>query len=316
MVRLAVLSRSFSENEILRAEVLARFPDTRFNESGRSLSGDELIAFLSGRDRIIVALERIDAALLAALPELKVVSKYGVGLDNVDLDACAKAGVKVGWTGGVNRQSVAELTIALTIAALRHVVASHTEIGTGRFRQIRGHELRGRTVGLFGCGHVGKEVAPLFQAFGCPVIANDIRSFPEFYARTGVAPVSFDELITRSQVLSLHVPLTPATRNILATETLSRMRKDAVLINTARGGLVDEAALKAALRQKRIYAAAFDVFSPEPPEDPELVSLPNFIATGHIAGSTAECILAMGRAAIDGLDNAIDPRDHIPDYLR
>ncbi|HEY1707267.1 MAG TPA: phosphoglycerate dehydrogenase [Rhizomicrobium sp.] len=314
--QIAVLSRSFSEHETLRSELLARFPGTRFNETGRTLAGDELVDFLQGRDAVVVALERIDATLLARLPDLKIISKYGVGLDNVDLEACAKAGVRVGWTGGVNRQSVAELTVAFAIDCLRHVVQSHSEILSGQFRQIRGRNLQGNTVGLVGCGHVGQRVARLFQAFGCTVLAHDIRSFPAFYEETGVEPVSFDDLLARSDIVSLHVPLTPATRTMFDAATLAKLKPQAVLINTARGGLVDEQALKAALKTKKLYGAAFDVFSPEPPEDSELLALPNFIATGHIGGSTAQSVLAMGRAAIDGLENAIDALDHIPDYLR
>jgi D-3-phosphoglycerate dehydrogenase len=314
--KVAVLSRSFSEHETLRGELLARFPGTQFNETGRTLAGDELVEFLQGRDAIVVALEKIDAALLARLPDLRIISKYGVGLDNVDLEACAKVGVRVGWTGGVNRQSVAELTVAFAIDGLRHVMQSHTEIQTGTFRQIRGRNLQGNTVGLIGCGHVGQRVARLFQAFGCTVLAHDIRSFPEFYKETGVEPVSFDDLLARADIVSLHVPLTPATRNMIGEAALARMKHDAVLINTARGGLVDEEALKAALKAKKLYGAAFDVFSPEPPQDTELLALPNFIATGHIGGSTAQSVLAMGRAAIDGLESAIDALDHIPDYLR
>jgi D-3-phosphoglycerate dehydrogenase len=208
------------------------------------------------------------------------------------------------------------LTIAFAIDCLRHVVQSHSEIQGSTFRQIRGRNLEGSTVGLIGCGHVGQRVARLFQAFGCAVLAHDIRSFPDFYKETGVEPVSFDALLARADIVSLHVPLTSATHNMIGAAAIARMKHDAVLINTARGGLVDEQALKAALKAKKLYGAAFDVFAPEPPQDAELLALPNFIATGHIGGSTAQSVLAMGRAAIDGLENAIDARDHVPDYLR
>jgi D-3-phosphoglycerate dehydrogenase len=312
----AVLSRSFSQNPTLRAELTARCPNAVFNETGRSLAGDELVAFLKGHDGAIVALEKMDAAALAAASDLRVIGKYGVGLDNVDLHACVAHGIKVGWTGGVNRHSVAELTIAFAIAALRHMVRSNREILGGAFRQIQGRELRGKAFGLIGCGHVGKEVVHLLKPFGVRILAHDIRDFSDFYNAHGVSSVSLDQLTTEADIISLHVPLTPATRMLFDANRLARLKPGVILINTARGGLVDEAALSEALKSGHVAAAAFDVFSPEPPVNDALTGLVNFISTGHIGGSTAECVLAMGRSAIDGLFNAVEATDHIPDYLR
>lgn len=315
-VRVAVLSRSFSAHPVLRAELLARCPDVTFNDTGRTLAGDELGRFLHGHDAAIVALERIDDALLAAAPGLRLIGKYGVGLDNVDLMACERRGVQVGWTGGVNRRSVSELVIALAIAALRHVVRSNREILNGGFRQIQGRQLGGRTVGIVGCGHVGRDVVRLLAPFGCRVLVNDLRYDAAFCADTGAEPTPLETLLAQADVVSLHLPLTPATKLLLDTSRLALMRPDAVLINTARGGIVDEAALATALREGRLAAAAFDVFSPEPPVDRQLIELPNFIATGHIGGSSAEAVLAMGRAAIEGLFAARVATEHIPDYVR
>lgn len=312
----AVLSRSFSAHEALVEELRKRYARVKLNDTGRTLAGEELVAFLEGVPRIIVAMETVDDALLAQLPDLQVIGKYGVGLNNVDLEACQARGIKVGWTGGVNRRSVAELALALAICAYRHIVASHVEISNGTFRQIKGRQIQGRTLGLLGCGHVGKETARLFLAMGCKVIAHDIRDFPDFYSETGVEPVDLDRLVADSDILSLHVPYTRATANILSAERLRQMKPHAVLINTARGGLVDEQALKAMLKGGQLAAAAFDVFSPEPPEDMELLRLPNFIATGHIGGSAEEAIFAMGMAAIDGLENAVPALSHVPEYLR
>jgi phosphoglycerate dehydrogenase-like enzyme len=312
----AVLSRSFSAHDKLVAELNRRYSDVTLNDTGRTLAGDELVAFLQNKSHVVVALEKITDEILAQLPDLQVIGKYGVGLNNVDLHACEKRGVKVGWSGGVNRRSVAELVIALSIASLRHVVMSHMEIVGSGFRQIKGRQLEGRKVGLLGCGHVGQEVARLMIALGCEVHAHDIRDLSAFYAETGVKSVSLDDLVATSEILSLHVPLTPATSMVINADRLARMRSDAVLINTARGGLVDEAALKAALRDGKIASAAFDVFEPEPPVDMDLLRLPNFIATGHIGGSAEEAIFKMGMAAIDGLESAQPALSHVPDYLR
>jgi phosphoglycerate dehydrogenase-like enzyme len=300
----AVASRSFSRHPVLRAELLARYDNVTFNDTGQSLAGPELIAFLRGKAKAIIALERLDQTVFAALPELKVVSKYGVGLDMIDLEAMARHRVLLGWTGGINKRSVAELVIAFAVFLFHRVPEGTREVQAGIFRQLVGKQLSAHTVGIVGCGHIGKEVAVLCRAFGCRVLAHDILDFPEFYAANQVTPVGLEDLLAQSDLVTLHVPLDETTRNMLSAERLALMKPGAFLINTARGNLVDEAALKSRLMDGRLAGAAFDVFAVEPPEDRELLALPNFIATPHIGGSTEEAILAMGRAAIAGLDTA------------
>ena len=305
--RVAVASRSFSRHPLLRAELLARYPNTTFNDAGASLSGGDLIAFLDGHEKAITALETIDANLLYALPDLKVIGKYGVGLDMIDQDAMNKRGVALGWTGGVNKRSVSELVISFTIALLRHVPAANAEVRSGTWRQHMGGYLSGRTVGIIGCGHSGKDLSQILNAFGCSVLAHDILDFLDFYSANRVEAVGLEDLLRHSDVVTLHLPLDRTTRNILTAERLALMKPGAILINAARGGLVDESAMKAMLIDGRLAGAAFDVFSVEPPEDNELLSLPNFLATPHIGGSAEEAVLAMGRSAIEGLDNNAIP---------
>lgn len=307
MSRVAVCSRSFSRHPVLRAELLGRFPDATFNDSGASLAGPALIDFVRGHDRAVTALERLDEAFFTALPELQVVGKYGVGLDMIDLEAMARHGVRLGWAGGVNKRSVSELVISGAIALLRHVPAASAEVRAGRFHQMMGRQLSGRTVGVIGCGHVGKDLAMLLRAFGCRVLANDVLGFPEFYRAHGIEAVTLERLLAESDVVTVHTPLDSSTRNLLSAEHLALMRHDAVLINAARGGIVDEAALKAMLRDGRLAAAMLDVFDPEPPEDLDFLNLPNLLPLPHIGGSSEEAVLAMGRAAIDGLERAGDP---------
>jgi D-3-phosphoglycerate dehydrogenase len=305
--RVAVTSRSFSRHPVLRAELLARYPNVTFNDSGKSLDGSELIAFLKGHEKAITALERLDERVFAAVPELKVIGKFGVGLDMVDLEAMARHGVKLGWTGGINKRSVSELVIAFAVVLLRHLPEAMREVANGTWRQHIGRQLSDRTVGIIGCGHIGKDLAILLCAFGCRVLAHDIRDFPKFYATYRVTPVGLEELLRAADVVTLHLPLDDTTKGILSAERLALMRQDAILINTARGGLVDERALKTMLKEGRLAGAAFDVFVTEPPEDAELLRLPNFLATPHIGGSAEEAVLAMGRAAIEGLDSTGDP---------
>jgi D-3-phosphoglycerate dehydrogenase len=286
----------------LRAELLARYRNVTFNDAGVQLGGEALVAFLKGHEKAITALEVIDEYVLSRLPELRVIGKYGVGLDMIDLAAMRTFGKRLGWTGGVNRRSVSELVISFAIAMLRRVPAANREVLSGVWRQHVGGNLSGRTVGIIGCGHIGKDLVPLLNAFGCTVLANDIEEFPVFYSLHGVESVSLEALLRRSDVVTLHVPLNDSTRGLLDAKRLSLLKPHAVLINAARGGLVDERELKRMLIEKRLAAAAFDVFEEEPPQDQELLTLPNFLATPHIGGSAEEATLAMGRAAIEGLD--------------
>ena len=306
--RVAVTSRSFSRHPVLRTELSSRYPLVTFNDAGQSLEGEVLATFLAGHERAITALERIDDFLLRRLPELQVIAKYGVGLDMLDLAAMARRGVKLGWTPGVNRRSVAELVIALAIALLRHVPQATALVGTGGWKQLVGRQLSDRMVGIVGCGHVGKEVVRLLQPFGCQIRAHDIKDFAAFYAEHSVRAVGLDELLETCDVVTLHLPLTTETKGVMSADRLARMRRDAILINTARGGLVDEDALKVMLYEGRLAGAAFDVFTEEPPGNQDLLRAPNFIATPHIGGSAEEAVLAMGRAAIRGLEEFGDPR--------
>ncbi len=314
MTRIAVTSRSFSRHPVLCQELLQRHADVTFNDEGLKLAADALVGFLEGHEKAIVALDTFDAGVFARLPELKVISKYGVGVDSLDLDAMATAGVKLGWTGGTNKRSVSELVISFAIQLLRHVPEANAEVLAGTWRQHVGRQLTDRTVGIVGCGHVGKDLSLLLRAFGCRVLAHDIRDFPDFYAEHGVEPMGLEELLKESDVVTLHLPIDDTTRNILSAQRLAAMKPDAILINAARGGLVDEHALKVMLRDGRLAGAAFDVFATKAPDDRELPELPNFIATPHLGGSAEEAILAMGRAAIDGLENnQIPERGVFPD---
>ena len=303
MTRIAVTSRSFSRNSLLRQEIGLRFAGAviDFNDTGRSLDGQELVEFLRGHDRAVVALESITEEVLSQGPELKVISKYGVGTDNLDFESMCRHGVKLGWTGGVNRRSVSELVISVAISLLRHLPLANDEVRKGTWRQHVGRQLSDQTVGIIGCGHVGKDLAMLLRGFGCKLLTNDLLDFPDFYAKHDVRPVGLESLLKQADIVTLHLPRDESTKNILNENRLALMKPTAILINTARGGLVDERKLKAMLLNGELAAAAFDVFAVEPPEDYELLRSLNFFATPHIGGSAEEAIIAMGRAAIEGL---------------
>ena len=298
----AVASRSFSVNRTLRDELAERYPNPRFNETNRVLSGDELAAFLRGHEMAITGLDVLNDAVFRAVPELRVVSKYGVGLDMIDLDAARRHGVSVRWTPGVNRQAVAELTIAFMIGLCRSIAPLARELSEGIWRQTRGRQLSSAVVGVLGCGAVGQTVARLCRAFGATVLAHDIRDYDDFYREAGVTPVDFDTLLSASDIVTIHLPLDATTSSLIDARALRRMKPSAFLVNTARGPIVDETALAAALTEGRLAGAAADVFTEEPPGACPLLRLPNFVGTPHIGGGTFEAGLAMGRAAIAGLD--------------
>lgn len=309
LTAVAVASSSFSRNPTLRRELTDRYPRVRFNETGGVLAGDELVRFLQGHTKAITGLDVLSDAVFRAVPELRLVSKYGVGLDMIDLESARRHGVAVRWTPGVNRQSVAELTIGFMIALCRGIVPAALLVRDGAWRQTGGRQLSTATVGVLGCGAVGQTVARLCGAFGATVLAHDIRAYDEFYRGSGVKPVSFEVLLRESDVVTIHLPLDASTRGLIGAHAISLMKPSAFLVNTARGGIVDELALKVALVEHRLGGAAADVFAVEPPAEPELLRLSNFIGTPHIGASTEEAALAMGRAAIGGLDESPESID-------
>ena len=316
MTRIAVASPSFAQHPLLRAELLARHPDSRFHESPHRLDGPALTQFLQGAEVAVVGLEHLTAEVLAGLPGLRIVAKLGTGVDMLDLGEMRRRGIRLGWAPGANALSIAELVIAFAMVALRHMGALNAALRAGdRPPQRMGRLLTGRVVGLHGCGHIGQHVVRLLAPFGCTILAHDIADRSDFYAAHGVQAVGFDELLERSEILSLHVPLTPETRGMYDDALLSRLRRDAVLINTARGELVDEAALAARLRDGRLFAACADVFATEPAIDQALIDLPNFFATPHIGGSAEEARLAMGRIAIAGITRNAVPEPGVPPFV-
>jgi phosphoglycerate dehydrogenase-like enzyme len=299
----AVTSRSFSRNEVLRAETLERYSRVTFNDEGLSLNGDSLVEFLAGHSLAITALEKIDEDVLSRLPDLKAISKVGVGIDMLDLDAMERHGVKLAWSRGTNARSVSELAIALMLALLRQLPTVTGLVRDGEWRQVQGRTLTDQTVGIVGFGHVGRDLAGLLGAFSCRVLTYDIAPLTDLPAH--VEQASLKSLLAESEIVSLHTVLNDDTRNLIDRERIAAMREGALLINTSRGGLIDEQALYDALTSGHLGGAALDVFSTEPPLGSPLLDLDQVIATPHVGGSTKEAVLAMGRAAIAGLGAAV-----------
>lgn len=309
MDKVVVTSRSFSVHPVLRKELLDRYPGAVFNETGRQLSAEELRVVLADATKAITALETVDDALLASAPRLRVLAKYGVGLDMIDLEALSRRGVMLGWQGGVNRLAVAELALTFMLSLVRKVAHSNALVRAGGWTQVKGRQLSGKTVGIVGVGNVGRELVRLLAPFQCEILGHDIAVDAPFFKAQGVQAVDLPTLLEKSDIVSLHVPLTHATRGLIDAQAIARMKPGSVLVNTARGHLVCESSLKDALRTGHLAGAGFDVFGVEPPGDLELLRLDGFLATPHIGGSSEEAILAMGRAAIRGLDEFRDARE-------
>jgi D-3-phosphoglycerate dehydrogenase len=189
----------------------------------------------------------------------------------------------------------------MALSLVRNVPESFSVVKKHEWNQIKGKQLSSMTYGILGCGHVGKALVILLKPFGCKILSHDIVDQSQFYKDYGVESVDFKTLISTANVLSIHIPKNDKTKNIISREVLSQMKKGSYLINTARGGLVDEKALLELINQNHLAAAALDVFETEPPVDFSLIDHPKIFTTSHIGGSSEEAILAMGRAAINGL---------------
>jgi D-3-phosphoglycerate dehydrogenase len=264
------------------------------------LQGDALMRALEGcRALILRGATRVTAEVLRGAPTLKVIARAGTGLDNIDQAAARRLGVAVFNTPAANAVSVAELVFALVLALERHVVAANASLREGAWEKTKfaGRELSGRRLSLIGFGRIGREVALRARAFEMEVRACDplISAWPAAFP--WVKRVTFDEALEHAEILSIHVPLSNETRGLIGAAQLSRLPEGALLVNVARGGLVDETALLAALTSGRLRGAALDVFATEPPGSHALLALPNVVATPHLGASTLEAQRRAGTEA-------------------
>ncbi|MDR7486867.1 MAG: phosphoglycerate dehydrogenase [Armatimonadota bacterium] len=272
-----------------------RFPLERH----RPLTAAEVEPLLDDVEVVIAGLEAWTDAMLRAAPRLRLICRFGVGYDSVDVDAATRRGILVAATPATNHTAVAEHTIGLALAVMRRIAAQDAAVKRGAWLAEPGPELRGRTIGLVGLGRIGREVANLASAFGMRILAVEPAPDEAFVAAHGIALVDLPTLLGEADVVSLHVPLGPATRRMIDAAALARMKPGAYLINTARGGLVDEAALYEALRSGRLAGAGLDVADGEPPTDWRLAQLPQVVMTPHVAGLSTDAIERMERSVVE-----------------
>lgn len=277
-------------------------------------TGDGLIDIVRATDPvgILARMGRVDEAVFAAAPRLRVVSKHGAGVDNIDTDAASRRGIPVLNAAGANAVSVAEQTIALMFAVAKKVIPLDRGLRDGRWDKpgFQGREMAGSALGLVAFGAIARQTARFAKGLGLSVKAYDPYTPAEVFAEEGVEQVQdLDVLFADCDILSLHCPLTASTKNLVNAERLSRMKPDAIIINTARGGLIDETALADALRDGRIFGAGLDTFAQEPPpaEHP-FWSEPRLVLSPHIGGVTTAANLRVGVEAAQGIVDVLAGR--------
>jgi len=302
-MKITVTSPSFSKNKILQQEIYKYFPNAKLNFAGKRFSKDELIEYIKDADGLIVGLDSIDKEILETCKNLKIISKYGVGLNNLDLDECKKRGIAIGWTGGVNRLSVAEMTLGYMLMLIRNLYITSNQLKQGIWNKNGGFELSGKTVGIIGVGYIGKELIKLLKPFRCKILVNDIINQDEYYKNNNLIETTKEQIYKEADFITIHTPLDNNTFNMITLKEMKLMNPTAILINSARGGLINERDLKYALKNKIIAGGAIDAYMEEPPTDKEFIELPNLICTPHIGGNSKEAVEAMGMSAIKHLVN-------------
>ena len=254
-----------------------------------------------------------DKEVLGQLPDLKVISKFGVGLNNIDTNAMKDKSIALGFKPGTNKQSVAELALMHVLIALRNLSSSKENITNNQWSQAKGNELLGKTIGIVGFGNIGQRLSALLEPFNCKILFfdsinfsnEDLNSIYQDKSETFLSNIhqkSLHELLSESEIISIHIPLLAETENLIDIDEFSLMKEDVNIINTSRGGIVNEKALETFLIKNKRAFAGFDVFKTEPAFNHPLLELENFYATSHLGSMTIEGVIAMGMAAINGLD--------------
>lgn len=269
---------------------------------GKKLAEPELITLVGDIDALVCGEDEVSANVIAAAPKLKVIAKFGVGVDKIDIEAASARGIAVCNTPGANSESVADMTFCLMLGAARQLPRTGAEVRQGLWQSIIGREVFQKTIGIVGLGRIGRAVARRAQGFSMQVLGFDEYPDPQWAEQAGVTLVGLDELLHRADFISLHLPASPATRGFIGTAELARMKPTAFLINTARGDIVDEQALYLALRDGKLAGAGLDVFAQEPPgSDNPLLSLKNIVLAPHVAAHTEEAINKMGMMAAENV---------------
>lgn len=288
----------FNDEPVRRLE--AAGCEVRINPYGRPLTSSEIVEHASGAQALVLGNDRLDSATIERLPDLCLVVRHGAGFDNLDFEELTRRNIVVANTPSVNSESTADLTFALILDLSRLLTQTINQLKDGLWNKIPGHSLYGKTIGIIGVGAIGMAVARRAMGFGMDILGTDIVQRDEA-ARYGLLYTSLNELLASSDVVTIHAPLTSATKNLLGAREFRRMKEGALLINTARAGIVRATALEKALLSGHLGGYAVDVYEHEPPQRLEIYDLPNVLTTPHIGSATFETNLRMGMAVADNI---------------
>jgi phosphoglycerate dehydrogenase-like enzyme len=299
--KVLVTPTSFGKNDPnLKKQLEDQVGKVIYNKSGKPLKSFQLQSLLPGVHGYIAGLDEIDEQALAAADELQVICRYGVGFDNVDLQAAFRKGIVVTNTPGANSVSVAELALGMMLSLARHIPAAVEATRRGEWPRISGTSLDRKVVGIVGLGAIGKAFVVRLSGFNCRILAYDPYPDFTFAEAQKITLVSLEEVLTHSDFLSLHLPLLPATHGMVNKEFIQKMKAGAYLINTSRGEIINEADLLSALQSGHLAGAALDAFSTEPPEPNNLLlKLPQVLVTPHMGAHADSATNAMGRMALE-----------------
>jgi len=295
-----VTATSYGKNDPrLKSELEAQVGKVTYNTTGKPLNSAQLAELLPGVDGYIAGLDQINGAALEKADKLKVITRYGVGVDNIDHNVTRAKSIVVTNTPGANSVSVAELALALMLALARQIPEADKAVHQGKWPRLNGVSLEGKTIGILGLGAIGKQLALRLRGFNCRMLAYDPFYEGSFAEENGLEMVPLKDVISQSDFLSLHLPLLAETRLMVGSAFLATMKKGSFLINTARGELIDEDALCAALENGHLRGAGLDAFVTEPPDpDNPLLRLPQVITTPHLGAQTDGATSNMGWLAL------------------
>jgi phosphoglycerate dehydrogenase-like enzyme len=277
----------------------------------RGMADADLITIAKDADVLLLSNRPLSGNVINACPKLKLICVAFTGIDHVDQETCKNRGIVIHNAAGYAVHAVSELAIGLIIALLRRIIPADAKTRTGGTNEESvGHELSGKTLGVVGCGHIGLQVARLANAFGCHVLGFDPHVFK--VDEVTIEQVELDELLSRSDIVTLHLPLMPETRGFIGQAQLAKLKPSAILINTARGPIVEPAALVEALNQKRLAGAGLDVFDLEPPlpANHPILTAPNTVLTPHIGFETVEAMAAKANIALGHLEDFLRKQPH------
>ena len=297
-MKIGIPNNAFSNNKKLIEELQKTTINIVLNQSKRRLNGDELINFLNGCDIAIIGMEEINEKILQRLPELKFISKFGVGMNNINLEDLNKYNVKFKVTKGVNKRAVSELTLGFILNLIRNISKSSSEIKNGIWNKNGGLGLSSLTLGVIGFGNVGKDLIKLVAPFDIKILVNDIKQISIPPDQSNLKIVDKDYLFKNSDIVTIHTPLTNLTFNMINKSVFEKMKTGSFIVNTSRGGIINEDDLYDALNRNIISGAALDVYENEPPLVTDLIKDDRVITTPHIAGNSNEAVINMGLASI------------------